>query len=49
MNIKKTINPLGNISPDQVSRFITKKWIETYDESGGTYSVYKGTGFKYQC
>ena len=31
MEYQKIINLLGNI-PDQVSRFVTKKWVEIYDE-----------------
>ena len=27
---------LGNI-PDKIPRFITKEWIEVYDQSGETY------------
>ena len=36
---------LGNI-PDQVPRFLTRKWVEIYDESGGTYNVNKEVRFK---
>ena len=32
--------------PDQVPRFVTKKWVEIYDESGGTYNVNKEIRFK---
>ena len=45
MEYQKTINLLGNIS-DQVPRFVTKKWVEIYDESDGTYSVNKEIRFK---
>ena len=31
MEYHKIINLLGNI-PDQVPRFLTKKWVEIYDE-----------------
>ena len=45
MEYQKIINLLGN-SPDQVPRFVTKKWVEIYDESGGTYNVNKEIRFK---
>ena len=38
-------NLLGNTS-DQVPRFITKKWIEVYDQSGETYNSNKQIRFK---
>ena len=34
MEYQKITNLLGNM-PDQVPRFVTKQWIEIYDESGG--------------
>ena len=33
-------NLLGNAS-DKVPRFITKKWVEVYDQSGETYNINK--------
>ena len=33
MEYQKIINLLGNI-PDQVPRFITRKWIKFQDQSG---------------
>ena len=45
MENQKIINLLGNVS-DKVPRFITKIWIEIYDESGGTYNVNKDIRFK---
>ena len=36
---------LDNI-PDKVPRFITKKWREVFDQSGGTYSTSKQIRFK---
>ena len=45
MEYQKIINLLGNI-PDQVPGFTTKKWVEVYDESGGTYDVNKEIRFK---
>ena len=40
MEYQKITNLLG-IKPDEVPRFITKKWIEVHDQSGGTYNVNK--------
>ena len=40
MEYQKIRNLLGNI-PDKVPRFITKKWIEVYDQSGETYNTNK--------
>ena len=40
MEYQKVINLLGNIF-DKVPRFITKKWIEVFDHSGGTYNTNK--------
>ena len=45
MEYQKVINLLGNM-PDQIPRFVTKKWVEIYDESGGTYNTNKGVRFK---
>ena len=45
MEYQRIKNLLGNTS-DQVPRYVTKKWIEVYDESGGTYSVNKEIKFK---
>ena len=45
MEYQNIINLLGNI-PDQVPRFVTKKWVEIYDESGKTYNVNKEIRFK---
>ena len=36
---------MGNTS-DKIPRFITKKWIEVYDQSGGTYNTNKQIRFK---
>ena len=36
MEYQRIRNLLGNI-PDEVTRFITKKWIEVQDLSGETY------------
>ena len=45
MEYQKIINLLGNI-PDKVPRFVTTKWVEIYDGSGGTYNVNKKIRFK---
>ena len=45
MEYQKIANLLGNI-PDKVSRFVTKKWIESHDQSGGTYNTKKQIRFK---
>ena len=45
MEYQKIANLLGNTS-DKVPRFITKKWIEVHDQSGGTYNTNKQIRFK---
>ena len=45
MEYQKIINLLGNI-PDKVPRFITKKWIEVFVQSGGRYNTSKQIRFK---
>ena len=45
MEYQNITNLLGSI-PDKVPRFITKKWIEVHDQSGGTYSTNKQIRFK---
>ena len=45
MKYQKIINLLGNI-PDKVPRFITKRWTEVHDQSGGTYNTNKQIRFK---
>ena len=47
MEYHEIINFLGNI-PDQILKFVTRKWVEIYDESGGTYNVNKEARFKAQ-
>ena len=42
---QKIKNLLGNI-PDKVPRFITKKWIEVHNQSGGTHNINKQIRFK---
>ena len=45
MEYQKIINLLGNM-PDQAPRYVTKKWVDIYDESGGTCNVNKEVRFK---
>ena len=45
MEHQKITNLLGNI-PDKIPRFITKKWIQVYDQSGETYNTNKQIRFK---
>ena len=45
MQYQKITNLLCNI-PDKVPIFITKKWIEVHDQSGGTYNTNKQIRFK---
>ena len=41
MEFQKIVNFLNTNSGENVPRFITKKWIEVYDQSGGNYNVDK--------
>ena len=42
MEFQKIVNFLDTTSNDKdLPRFVTKKWIEVYDQSGGNYSVNK--------
>ena len=45
MEYQKITNRLGGMS-DKVPRFITKKWVEVYDQPGGAYSSNKKIRFK---
>ena len=45
MEYHKIINFVGNIL-DQIPKFVTIKWVEVYDESGGTCNVNKEVRFK---
>ena len=40
MEYQKITSLLGNI-PDQLPKFITKKWIEVYDQPGNANDRYK--------
>ena len=46
MEYQKIINLLRNISNNQLSKFITRKYIEVFDQSDGTYNVSKDIRFK---
>ena len=42
MEFQKIVNFLDTTSDEKdLSRFVTKKWIEVYDQSGGNYNVNK--------
>ena len=42
MEFQKIVNFLDTTSDDKdLPRFVTKKWIEVYDQSGGNYTVNK--------
>ena len=45
MEYQKITNLLGSTA-DKVPRFITKKWIEVHDQSGGAYNTNKQIRFK---
>ena len=44
MEYQKIINLLDTTF-DNVPRFITEKWVEVYDQSGGSYNTYKQIRF----
>ena len=47
MEYQKIINLLdNNNTSDKVPRFITKEWIEVFDQSGETYNTNKQIRFK---
>ena len=47
MEFQKIANFLDTTSDDKdLPRFVTKKWIEVYDLSGGNYNVNKEIRFK---
>ena len=41
MEFQKIVNFLNTNSDENLPRFITKKWVEVYDQSGGNYNVNK--------
>ena len=46
MEYQKIINLLGNISNNQLPKYITRKYIEAFNQSDGTYTVNKDIRFK---
>ena len=46
MEFQKIVNFLNTNSGENVPRFVTKNWIEVYDQSGGNYNVKKETRIK---
>ena len=42
----KNVNLLDAASDNDLPRFVTKKWIEDHDQSGGNYSVNKEVRIK---
>ena len=47
MEFQEIVNFLDITSDDKdLPRFVTKKWIEVYDQSGGNYNVNKEIGIK---
>ena len=42
MEFQKIVNFLDTTSDNKdLPRFVTKKWVEVYDQSGGNYNVNK--------
>ena len=42
LEFQKTVNVLNTNNSDEIlPRFVTKKWIEVYDQSGGNYNIDK--------
>ena len=53
-NIKNFLNTTSGENserflPKDLPRFITKKWVEVYDQSGGNYNFNKESKSKHQC
>ena len=48
MEYQKIINLLGN-TPNQLSKFRIKKWIEINYQSGGAYNTIVKLDLKIQC
>ena len=46
MGYQKIINLLGNISNKQLPKYVTRKYIEVFNQSDGTYNVNKDIRFK---
>ena len=50
MEFQKIINLLDITSDDKdLPRFVTKKWIEVFDQSEKNYNVKKKLELKHQC
>ena len=50
MKVLKIVNIIGTTSDNKdLPTFVTKKWIEVYDQSEGNYNVNKKLGLKHQC
>ena len=50
MQFQKIVNFLNTTSDNKdLPTFVTKKWIEIYDQSEGNYNVNKELGLKNQC
>ena len=50
MEFHKIVNLLDTTSDDKdLQRFVTKNWIEVYDQSGKDYRVNKELELKHQC
>ena len=41
MEYKKIVHLLDTASDNDLPRFVIKKWIEVYDQSGGNYDFNK--------
>ena len=49
MEFRKIVNVLDtNFDNKDLPTFVTKKWIEVYDQSEGNYNVNKELGLKHQ-
>ena len=46
MGYDKITNLLGKLEKDDIPKFTTIKWIETFDQSNGTFNPYKDIRFK---
>ena len=47
MEYQKIINILGNLSNSRLPRYVTRKWVEMYDQSDRTYNVNKKIDLKH--
>ena len=46
MGYNKITNLLGKLDKDEIPKFTTRKWIEIFDQSNGTYNKNKDMRFK---